>query len=95
MRFFSALLMALILMPVAASANCWNAPCIPPVKCCICPCPGLIGAGSLDDPSKKDRNQLILPPAEEELAENNMTLPSEKGLQALLSKDEPEISTVR
>jgi tRNA-binding EMAP/Myf-like protein len=94
-RFFSGLLLALIFMPVMASANCWDKPCIPPVKCCICKCKGMIGAASLDDPSKKDRNQLILPPAEEELAENNMTLPSEKGLQALLSKDEPEISTVR
>jgi tRNA-binding EMAP/Myf-like protein len=84
----------LIFMPVMASANCWDKPCIPPVKCCICKCKGMIGAASLDDPSKKDRNQLILPSAEEELVKN-MSLPSDKGLQALLSKAKPEISTVR
>jgi hypothetical protein len=55
----------------------------------------MIGAGSLDDPSKKDRNQLILEQPSEELAENNMSLPSDKELRAIASQKEPEISTVR
>jgi hypothetical protein len=95
MRSFAVLLAVLLLSPVAAKAMCWDAPCIPPVKCCICPCPNMIGAGSLDDPSKKDRNQLILEQPSEELAENNMSLPSDKELRAIASQKEPEISTVR
>jgi hypothetical protein len=54
MRFLCVLLPILVLAPLGAQAMCWDAPCVPPSGCCICPCPNLIGAASLDAPSDKD-----------------------------------------